>query len=200
MPSSTLPRITTARLALTHARPGNEARTVAFFDRNREHFRRWDPPVSADFYTEEFWHRALTRSVDDFAADRGVRFDMVRAGDEEGPLIGRLGFSQVVRGPLQSCVLGYQIDHAYEGRGLMYEALAAAIDYMFGVRHLHRIQAGYRPENARSGRVLTRLGFETEGLSRNFLFIDGHWCDHVMTALINPNFVVTDSAALTRQG
>lgn len=51
-----------------------------------------------------------------------------------------------------------------------------------------RIQASYIPDNVRSGRLLQRLGFQREGLAPRYLFIDGAWRDHVITALINPHF------------
>jgi ribosomal-protein-alanine N-acetyltransferase len=48
--------------------------------------------------------------------------------------------------------------------------------------------ANYRPENLRSARLLARLGFIQEGYARDYLFIDGAWRDHVLTARLNPAF------------
>jgi len=186
--SQTLPLLVTERLLLRHAQPGSEERTQAFFERNREHFSRWDPPVPPDFYTVPFWHRGLARALEDFYADRSVRFDLVEAKAPDGPLIGRIAFSQIFRGPFQSCMLGYQIDCEHEGRGLMFEGLAAAIAYMFETRGLHRVQANYLEENERSARLLARLGFVREGLAKEYLFIGGRWRDHVMTARRNLRF------------
>ena len=187
-----LPVLQTARLRVAHVRPGYEAETVAFFTRNRAHFARWDPPAPSDFYSVGFWERSVARSIDDFAADRAVRFDVFDAagGVDEGDdrVIGRLGFAQIFRGPFQSCILGYQIDAEYEGRGLMHEALTAAIRYMFDVKGLHRIQANHLPENARSAALLARLGFVREGLAKDYLFIVDAWRDHVLNALTNPGF------------
>lgn len=185
---TTLPELATARLVLRHARPAQAQQTVAFFARNQTHFKRWDPPVADDFYTLGYWQRNLTRAVEDFKNDRAVRFDLYDARDESDAIIGRVGFSQVVRGALQSCMLGYQIDALYEGRGYMTEALRAALDYMFRVRGLHRVQANHLEENERSAQVLARLGFEREGFARAYLFINGQWRDHVMNACINPAF------------
>jgi ribosomal-protein-alanine N-acetyltransferase len=35
---------------------------------------------------------------------------------------------------------------------------------------------------------LQRLGFRVEGLARNYLYINGAWRDHVLTALTYPGF------------
>lgn len=195
MISGELPVLITPRLRIAHTRPGYEAEMVAFFERNREHFARWDPPAPADFYSAAFWERGIARSIDDFAADRSVRFDLFDASmPESRAVIGRIGFSQIFRGPFQSCILGYQIDAAYEGKGLMHEALAEAIRYLFEVKALHRVQANHLPENQRSAALLARLGFMREGLAKDYLFIDGAWRDHVLNALTNPEFDASELA------
>ena len=70
----------------------------------------------------------------------------------------------------------------------MSEGLRAANAFIFATMRLHRIMANFRPENERSRRLLQRLGFVEEGFARNYLFIDGAWRDHVLTALVNPAF------------
>ena len=57
---------------------------------------------------------------------------------------------------------------------------------MFDTVGLHRIQANHLPENVRSARLLRRVGFVPEGYARDYLFIDGAWRDHVLTACTNP--------------
>ena len=71
----------------------------------------------------------------------------------------------------------------------MREALIAIVEHAFSHEiHLHRIQANVRPENLRSLRLLESLGFEREGIAKDYLFINGAWRDHVMLALRNHNF------------
>ena len=192
-----LPVLFTPRLRIAHVRPGYEAEIVAFFERNSEHFARWDPPAPPDFYSTAFWSRSAAQSVEDFSNDRAVRFDLFDSSrdEHEHALIGRIGFSQIFRGPFQSCTLGYQIDAGHEGKGLMHEALTAAIRYVFETTALHRIQANHLPENQRSAALLARLGFVREGVAKDYLFIAGAWRDHVLNALINNAF---DSQHVTR--
>jgi ribosomal-protein-alanine N-acetyltransferase len=181
-----LPQLATERLLLLHAEPGQAQAHADFMRRNRAHFAPWDPPRPPDFESPEGWAGRLQDAVVAYAQDREVRFVMFERKTEA--MIGRINFTSISRGPFQSCLLGYQIDAAFEGRGLMREALRAAVGYMFEARRLHRIEANYRPENARSAALLARLGFERIGLAPEYLFIDGAWRDHVQTHRLNDRF------------
>jgi len=115
-----------------------------------------------------------------------LRLMLFPRGNVAGPVMGTANFTQIVRGSFQACYLGYDLDKRAEGRGLMQEGLEAAIAHVFGPLRLHRIMANHLPYNQRSGALLRRLGFIPEGYARDYLFIDGAWRDHVMTALTNP--------------
>lgn len=195
MHSETLPVVLTERLRIEHVRAGQAGKHAEFFARNRAHLRRWEPPRPEGFETPAYWQRQLVRGEEHFAAGRAAAFALFLRDESDGPLVGRVNFSQIFRGPFHSCMLGYQIDSAHEGRGLMTEALAACIDFAFGALRLHRIQANYMPENERSARLLARLGFEREGYAKDYLFIDGAWRDHVLTARLNRAF---DTAVLEK--
>lgn len=178
----------TARLRIEVADPRHAPLHPPFFARNRAHFAPWDPPRSPDIETAAYWEQQLEQAQDEFASGRSARFVALVSEAQTPRLVARANFSQIFRGPFQSCVLGYQIDRDFEGRGLMHEALAACIDYVFRELKLHRIQAAFRPENTRSERLLARLGFERIGVARDYLFIDGAWRDHMLMALTNPRF------------
>ena len=153
------------------------------------HLDRWSPPATTAFFTEAFWRDRLGAAVDEFATRRAVRF-VLQAKDAAigAQVLGTCNYTNIVRGPFLACHLGYQIARAHEGQGLMSEALRATNAYIFERLRLHRIMANYRPENERSRQLLERLGFVREGLARDYLFIDGAWRDHVLTALVNPRF------------
>lgn len=159
------------------------------------HLDRWSPPPVAGFFGESFWAERLAIAVEEFAADRAARFVLQervtppRGGDgADGPILGTINYTNIVRGAFHACHLGYQIARAHEGRGLMAEALQATNAFMFDALRMHRIMANFRPENDRSRRLLERLGFVREGLARDYLFIDGAWRDHVLTSLTHPAY------------
>ena len=180
--------IVTDRLLLVASEPGLVAAVRDFQRRNRHHFAPWDPPTAEVFYTEDFQRERLHQAADAFAADTAWRWWLVRQ-DRPGRVVGSVHVSQVSRGAFQSAMLGYALDAAQQGQGLMHEALAATVDEVFSpVVNLHRLQANHRPENLRSAAVLQRLGFVREGVAPQYLYIDGAWRDHVVTARLNPRF------------
>ena len=191
-----LPELDTGRLKVRLARPGMEAPLARFLAENYAgHLDRWSPPPVQGFFTATFWRERLDIAIDELQADRAVRFVLqMRVPQEEGstpvdaPIIGTCNYTNIVRGALHACHLGYQIARESQGHGLMAEALRAANGFMFDAIRMHRLMANFRPENARSRALLKRLGFVEEGLARNYLFIDGAWRDHVLTSLVHPGF------------
>ena len=188
--ASAAPLLLTARLRLVAADVQFAAALTDFHDRNRAHLAPWDPPTEPDFFTESVQARHLIEAAAAFAAGTGYRYLMQPIGDASR-VIGTINFSSVVRGAFQSCSLGYALDQPYEGQALMTEALRCAIGEMFSPHiNLHRIQAGFRPENWRSAEVLKRLGFVDEGLAADYLFIDEAWRMHRIAALLNKGFIM----------
>ncbi|MCE5233504.1 MAG: ribosomal protein S5-alanine N-acetyltransferase [Mizugakiibacter sp.] len=180
----TIPHLTTPRTRLTVIGPEHAAAIAAYYCANREHLEPWEPLRDAAFYTVAGWR---ARAADLRAAfARGTAAPLVVLAPEAERVIGICQFSQIVRGSFQACYLGYSLGREWEGRGLMREAAAAGIAYVFDTLGLHRIMANHMPRNERSARLLQHLGFEREGYARAYLNIAGRWEDHVLNALINP--------------
>jgi [ribosomal protein S5]-alanine N-acetyltransferase len=101
----------------------------------------------------------------------------------QGRFVGQLTVSNIVRGSAQFASIGYWIDEAYAGRGIITRAVAMAIDHCFGPVGLHRIEVAIRPENSSSLRVVEKLGIKEVGFAPRFLHIDGDWRDHRLFAI-----------------
>jgi ribosomal-protein-alanine N-acetyltransferase len=176
----------TQRLALTLAGPEAAPRMVAYRRDNWDFHAPWSGPRGQDELSVAVWRRRLEQWGRDERDAMALRLMLFARGNIAGPVLGTANFTQIVRGSFQACYLGYDLDKRAEGRGLMHEALETAIAHVFGTLRLHRIMANYLPHNQRSGAVLRGLGFVPEGYARDYLFIDGAWRDHIMTALTNP--------------
>lgn len=179
----------TARLALRPGQPAFADTCADYHRRTRAAHARWNPPQAETMFSAEGQRERLATAAAAIAAGTQMGWWLFL---HEAPAraIGHANLSQIARGPFCSAMLGYAIDPAHEGRGLMLEALEAVLADAFGRLRLHRVQANVRPENLRSLGLLQRLGFEREGLSREYLFIDGAWRDHVMTARRAPGWPV----------
>jgi ribosomal-protein-alanine N-acetyltransferase len=178
--------LTSERLVLWLPEPQEAQRVAEYYQRNRAHHGPWSPTWSEAFFTAKHWESRLAAGRGEATADESLRLFVRERGDSQGRVCGHLSFSRFIRGPFQACFLGYALDAGVVGRGYMAEAIQAGLEHVFNVVGLHRVEANYVPTNLRSGATLRRLGFEIQGYARDYLFIDGAWRDHVLTAKTNP--------------
>ncbi len=97
--------------------------------------------------------------------------------------VGEINLSIVQRGPFQSAYIGYWIDEAHGGQGLMPEALVCLCRTAFEELHLHRVQISIIPRNTASRRVVEKLQIRDEGVAQRYLEINGVWEDHTRYAI-----------------
>jgi ribosomal-protein-alanine N-acetyltransferase len=184
----TYPELTTDRLHLCLPSEGEVQLFVDYHTANRTFHDAWSPTRTDESFTATFWLAQIRQMRGDYL-DRGFALALwlvPRAGERR--IIGKVRYSNIVRGPAQFCFLGYDLDESSQGHGYMTEALRAANEFAFSTLNLHRIMANFIPRNERSGAVLKRLGFTFEGYARDYLRINGRWEDHVLTSLTNPNW------------
>jgi ribosomal-protein-alanine N-acetyltransferase len=86
----------------------------------------------------------------------------------------------IIRGSLQSCMVGYFVAEAKSGRGLATRAVREVLEVAFGELALHRVEAGTAVDNLTSQHVLERNGFTLVGPLRRHLQIGGVWVDHLL--------------------
>ncbi len=176
--------LSTERLIVRQARADDVHAIVAFVCRNRAFHAAYEPIRDEAYFSEPFWQERIAAGERDFREGKFLELFVFKKSDPR-PVIGRMAFSNFVRGVFQACYLGYVMDEREQGKGYMTEALRAGIGYMFDVENFHRIMANYMPSNAASAAVLKKLGFVIEGTARGYLRIAGKWEDHVLTALTN---------------
>ncbi len=178
--------IETERLRLQSLTPRYTDVVLAYYERNVEFFRPWLPTYGADFFSEKFHKMWLMRDEEQMRAGRQLKLFIFEREDKKmTQIIGDISFSNIIMGVFRSCFVGYKMDRQENGKGYMTEALAHATQYMFEERKLHRVEANIMPRNLPSQRVVEKLGFEREGLSKSYLKINGKWEDHLRYALIN---------------
>jgi [ribosomal protein S5]-alanine N-acetyltransferase len=80
--------------------------------------------------------------------------------------------------------IGYDLSPNSWGQGYMTEVLHAVIQNGFGRMGLNRIDALVYTENVRSMKLLQKLGFQKEGVLRDYFYLDGQFYDHYLLALL----------------
>jgi ribosomal-protein-alanine N-acetyltransferase len=91
-----------------------------------------------------------------------------------------ISLTGILRGSLQTCMVGYFVAEASAGRGLATRAVSDAAGFAFEDLGLHRVEAGTAVTNIASQRVLERNGFTLVGTMRRHLQVRGVWVDHLL--------------------
>lgn len=124
---------------------------------NRARLSQWMPwaeSTTSPSDTREFIERSRASETD-------IEANGIWVGED---LVGVIGISVE---PLSGvAMIGYWIDEAFEGRGLITRACALFIDHAFGELGMHRMELHAGVDNARSRAVAERLGFTQEGVLR----------------------------------
>src|SRR5437762_5084484 len=144
--------------------------------RNREFLEPYEPVRPDGYWTLDGQREQLEQAAREAEAGTGFAFGIYDGAD--GALVGRVALANIVRKAWQNATLGYWMDGERNGRGLATAASRLALRYAFEDVGLHRVQAGVMPRNARSVRVIEKLGMRFEGLAARYLLINGVWEDH----------------------
>jgi ribosomal-protein-alanine N-acetyltransferase len=150
---------------------------------SREFLAPWEPVRGEVYFTADGQHEFIAAALERYR--QGDSIPHVILG-EAGQVAGRITLNTIVRGPFQSCSIGYWVGAAHGGHGYATAAVHAIKELAFGELRLHRIEAGTLKDNVRSQRVLTSNGFIQFGLAPSYLKIAGRWQDHVLFKALNP--------------
>ncbi|MFC5746980.1 GNAT family N-acetyltransferase [Actinomadura rugatobispora] len=149
---------------------------------NREYLRPWEPERDDAYFTVEGQRANLDDLLDAYGA--GEMWPGVVLVD--GQVAGRITLNNILRGPLQSCFVGYWVAFAHAGRGVATEAVRQALQVAFRELGLHRVEAFTRVDNHASQRVLERNGFTPVGVSRRHIHVEGRWHDERLFERLAP--------------
>lgn len=176
--------IETERLLLLSPEKVKVESLVEFLSRNRKFAEVYEPRREEAYFSVSFQKNLLRQQTEDWEGGRGYRF-YLSPKDHEKIIIGFTALNNVVMGAFCSCYLGYRLDQNWLNRGLMTEAVEAVTAFAFQTLGLHRVEGNIMPGNLPSIRVVEKCGFVKEGISRQYLKINGVWEDHVHYVKLN---------------
>ncbi|MFE7406555.1 GNAT family N-acetyltransferase [Isoptericola sp. NPDC057559] len=175
-PPPTLPADLPDGVVMRLLRRGDGPALAAAYARNRDHLTPWEPERPAAFYEADYHAERIPVELLSHGSGRSAPLVLERDGD----VVGRVNLSDVVLGAFRSAHLGYWVDAALAGRGIMTAAVEAACTHARDDLALHRVQAATLLHNEASQRVLARTGFERIGTAPRYLRIAGRWQDHAL--------------------
>lgn len=154
-------------------------------------FAIFSSPEVTEYYLWEAFtdvaegHELAARCAAMFQRREAIRWGLTLPGVPH--IIGSCGYTRWSQ-ENQYGVLGYELARPYWGRGLMSEAVAAVLGAGFGQMSLHRIEATVMIGNTASEKVLTRAGFQSEGVLRDRVRKAGQFRSVSMFALTRPDW------------
>lgn len=169
-----------AELRILEERHADEI--YAAVDRNRLRLREWMPWVDGNHGPDDvkiFIRASLQRFAINDGFDAGIFV--------EGKFVGTIGFHHFVWLDRRTS-LGYWIDQAFEGRGLMTAAVRAMTRYAIADLKLNRVEIRAGVGNSRSRAIPERLGFTYEGTLRQVEWLYDHFIDLTVYSMLAPQW------------
>lgn len=105
---------------------------------------------------------------------------------ESPAIIGSICFWRIIKEHYRA-EIGYVLHPAFQGKGIMDEAIKAALQYGFEVMQLHSVEANINPANIASMKLLEKNGFVREAYFKENYYYNGKFIDSAIYSLIKPS-------------
>lgn len=159
--------------------PNKDAEEIfQFVDRSRNYLREWLGWVDD------------TQSVDDirsyeemclkkFANNEGLSTAIIY----KGQFVGKISINKI-DWTLKKAEIGYYLDEAFQGSGIMTRAAKGILDIAFIEYKLEKVEILAAVDNHKSRHIPERLGFKLEGINRQAEWLYDHYVDHAVYGLL----------------
>ena len=121
-----------------------------------------------------------------------VRWAIVNNHDHA--LVGSCGLSSINERHRRA-EIGYDLAPDHWGKGIATEAVTRVLQFAFEELGLNRVEASVMSGNEAAERVLTRLGFQREGVLRQYKVSRGSARDYTLFSLLRDEWLATHAGA-----
>lgn len=174
----------TERLILKILTPDKCNSVLRFYHENRNIFEALNPIIPENYYTTDYQRSSLKLEYQRFLKGESVRY-FVFLDSCPDKIIGTISFSDIKRNFNQSAIVGYRFDSRFHHNGYASESLQKTIQIIFSEELIHRIEAYIQPCNTPSKNLVTRLGFQYEGICYAHTLVQNNWQDMERYSLIS---------------
>jgi len=156
---------------------------TSVIDHNRSYLREWLPWLDSSTGLHDT-ARFIGRSMQQAADENGLTFGIVC----NGVLAGIIG-QHYVDSLNRRTELGYWLDAAHQGRGIVTRSVARLTDFAFAEQDCNRVMLHCAVRNIKSRAVAERLGFVQEGILREAEWLYDHYVDLVVYSMLKSHWV-----------
>jgi ribosomal-protein-serine acetyltransferase len=149
----------------------------ALIERNRDFLQKW---IDVEAYegTVETLRAYVKQHLLHFVEGSGYHLGIWY----QGALVGLLDYR--LNGRNRSVELGYWLDAAMQGQGIVTQACHTMVRHAFEVHQVHKVVISCAIDNPRSRAVAERLGFVHEGILRQVVRLRDRYVDGVFYGLL----------------
>ena len=133
---------------------------------------------------------ADARGFVDICVTGDPEITLFRAIEADGHVIGSIALSRGSDVYQKTAELGYWLAEEHWGKGIMTEAYAEVLRFLFEEVGFHRIESSHAVQNPASGRVMEKCGLVYEGTFRKEFRLPstGEWADIVHRAILKEDY------------
>ena len=142
-------------ISIRVVRIGDEHLLREYYLRNWHHFKPWSPERTLGTDTPEHWRAKMNAMLSE--QDSGKAVFLLALDSDNTTILAHCSLTQICHGVFKACYLGFGVDEAQQGSGIMKHLCLNAIDVAFNDIGLHRVMANYMPHNNRSAYLLLSL-------------------------------------------
>ncbi len=159
--------------------PNKDAEEIfQFIDRSRNYLREWLGWVDSTQSVEDV-RRYEEMCLKKFANNEGLSTAIIY----KGQFVGKIGIN-AINWTLKKAEIGYYLDEAFQGSGIMTRAAKGILDIAFNEYKLEKVEILAAVENYKSRQIPERLCFKLEGISRQAEWLYDHYVDHAVYGLL----------------
>jgi ribosomal-protein-alanine N-acetyltransferase len=157
----------------------DEAEMRALIRKNESYWQEAAPPIEGEFNLAQALEAWVRRIVFVFGIAR----------NDSGELVGWAELSDFKWRPFRlSAEVGYAVDEDHTGNDFATDALRLLCGAAFEGLGLRRLEAGVQSSNGASIRVPEKVGFNSEGIARDWMRVASGWADHQIFAMTEPDW------------
>jgi ribosomal-protein-serine acetyltransferase len=179
---TSFPVLKSEAIELRTSRVDDAPALYALTKRNETFFRQWLPWLDST-RTEDDTKKHIERFLKAFEEGTGALFTIYF----EGAIVGLISFNSISK-TNKNASIGYWLDQASQGKGIVTKACALLIEYGFHEIQLHRIELRCAVHNEKSCAIPKRLGFVHEGVLRDAEWLYDHFVDLNLFSLLSTDW------------